>query len=339
MKQLQKKNLTALMFAVFASYLFSVQACTTYNDVSPALNAITQSKATEPDLPATWEDKLNYAISGPAATYFAENGVQLVSYAANESINLDSLLASPVSNEALVPTYNDADPYSSNFDVAHVREAKNFTREQFSKRKQQIVSAAGKKILKVVTLNWNYKGEPFKTQCVIAPETEDVLYDDMLSNIAKRKITKPTSTFMLKNGVPSVMSDEEGPVLPPGQHVEYFFVSPTQELISWYGSTLATASCSVTVGGSTTGNASAPISMMTKEMHGSYSSQPGHSADAQVQFTYWYPGTSGHCNFRWAIMVASTASVSISWNGSSFTIPGGASGQLGYKEVIPSMLH
>jgi hypothetical protein len=101
--------------------------------------------------------------------------------------------------------------------------------------------------------------------------------------------------------------------------------------------TCASAYCKLEVRG--TENNKKVKSLSSYSNMSQYWATPGFSASANVNVSSFVSGSNGHCAFQYAVMTGSSSSLTIGWNGSSYTLPSGGHGQSGGEYIIPSDLN
>lgn len=188
-------------------------------------------------------------------------------------------------------------------------------------------------------LTWDYKGIEFKSNCIIR---KSIVFDPILSNIYTIRIDTTKRTAI---GSPKLKSFGEGsswdpwpPSDPwnPAVSVSHVETIPTYTWTNSFGKKVAEAYGVLKLEGLAT-NYGNEFTHYDADTY--FWSDSGYSADCQINVTSFESGINGRCEFKWAVMVSDESSVSIGWNGSGFTIPGGSSGQTGSDIIYAGELY
>ena len=174
----------------------------------------------------------------------------------------------------------------------------------------------------------NYQGKPVISKCLINDTC--VIYDDILSNI--RYITIKEFREPDTMNIPRLKSGNES----SDGTVSYNYRSPTYISTNWIGTTCAEAWCSINV----TGNRSNNIKSISSHSENAYYwANSGYTAIANITVTSFATGSNGYCNYQYAVATGSSGSVTVNWNGSSYSISGGGQGQSGGAYISSSNLN
>lgn len=313
---------------------FIIQSCTKSGE-KPSTDAMNKiaSQSMDEQLP-TWQSKLDYIMTGAGAPLFNNQGLKLLSYSVSNNVDAESLKASKVSEDVLVPAYTRTSADMNKFALVHMSETMSAVHSEYAGRKQAIINSRGGEHLIPVTLNWSYNGNQFTTTGLVSLIKQTVVYDDILSNILTFRIVKPAS-ITKSSSVATIKTLDE--TIPNGP-VSYSFGSDEYEWTSWYGSLVANAYVTVTVYGTSTSNV---INMQNFTVNATQWALTGYSANAQVVNKSFVPGTgaTAHLDVVWGAMVGGAPGLTLMYNGSGFTIPPGCNGGSGETYIIPSQLH
>lgn len=333
-----KRNSLTFAYAVFLTgciTVFIIQGCTKVpigKGVEPLADAISNidSVPLAETLP-TWQSKLDYVMKGVGAAHLNNHGLTLLSYGVRKNINTDSLKACRVDEKALVPVYSRTSENLNKFSVVRMFDVIPTSRDVYAKRKKLQVNGFESDGLIPVTLNWTYNGSQFSTVSLVSLKKQTIVYDDILSNILILQISKTPS--ITKSGlVPMIQSLGESGTDGP---VQYNFFSNTYTYYSVLGFLLAQAYWTLIVKGTRTNDV---ISLTTYSQQGYHNAEDGYSAGAQATINF-VPGTNGHLEYAYGVFVATSANLSLGYNGTTYSIPGGSVGETGGQYIIPSMLH
>ncbi|MDR1090596.1 MAG: hypothetical protein LBL79_05925 [Prevotella sp.] len=284
---------------------------------------------------STWQKQIDYALNGLGAEKFALQDLQLVHYKVIDDmdVKVKSWASEKVSEDSFVPVYNDSLDINR-FELLPVSEVNNHdvngVKEMYSDVKKQITcNFLDSYDLKIVELTWNYQGKPIISKCLVNDTC--VIYDDILSNIRCITIEEAGEPDIVN--IPRLKSNSESS---PDGPVSYNFSSPTYITTNWLGTTCAEAWCSISVSGNSSNNIKS-ISTYVESAH--YWADGGYTATAQITVTSFTPGAGGHCRYQYAVATGSSGSVTVSWNGSSYSISGGGHGQSGGAYIDSSSLN
>lgn len=166
----------ATQFIIIFMFLANLQAFSQHIDINT-----TKTLRKFP----TWESRLGYVINGPGHAIIIKQGLELIQYKLMKNLNLDSLIACPVSAKDLIPIYPYNDSLAKNdFIISSPNNSVSNSLSEFNNRKKQIIHHhLNDRNMFPVKLKWNYKGHIFYTYCIISRTTQEVVYDNILSNI------------------------------------------------------------------------------------------------------------------------------------------------------------
>ncbi len=213
------------------------------------------------------------------------------------------------------------------------------TTEKYSAKKEEMIKAAAGQNLIPVQLTWSYNGTTFHTIGLISTSAQNIVYDNILSNIRTTQIQASQNTGVIKatnNLKFTTLIKTADETTGPNGPVKYLYNSPTYTQFNWIGQEVAWASCSITVNGTRTNNV---ISITNHSETGTYHADPGYGASALVTIKSFATGSNGHCDYSYAVAVSDDSQLSITWDGSGYTIHGGSSGQTGGYYVAPANLN
>ncbi|MDR1221800.1 MAG: hypothetical protein LBL07_02825 [Tannerella sp.] len=284
---------------------------------------------------STWQKQIDYVLNGLGAEKFALQNLQLVHYKVIDDmdVSVKSWASEKLSDESVVPVYNDSLDINR-FELLPVSGVNNFdangVKEVYSDVKKQIIcNFPDSYDLKIVELTWNYQGKPITSKCLVNDTC--VIYDDILSNIRYITVEEAEEPDTVK--IPRLKTGNESS---PDGPISYNFRSPTYTTTNWIGTLCAEAWCSISVSGNSSNNIKS-ISTYVESAH--YWADGGYTATAQITVTSFAPGAGGHCSYQYAVATGSSGSVTVSWNGNSYSISGGGHGQSGGAYIDSSSLN
>jgi hypothetical protein len=284
---------------------------------------------------STWQEQIDYVLNGLGAKEFALQDLRLVYYKVTDDINVSakSWASEKLSDESFVPAYNDSLEINR-FELLPVSRINNLdvngVKEMYSDVKKQIIcNFLDSYDLKTVELTWNYQGKPIISKCLVNDTC--VIYDDVLSNIRYITIEEAEEPDIVN--IPRLKSGSESS---PDGPVSYNYRSPTYTSSNWLGTKCAEAWCSINVTGNSSNNIKS-ISSHNEVAH--YWASSGYTAIANITVTSFATGAGGHCSYQYAVATGSSGSVTVSWNGISYSISGSSHGQSGGAYVSSSNLN
>lgn len=234
------------------------------------------------------------------------NGLILKGYDYREEIDniekLERIKKEILSNEQSIPVYQES---LISFDVKTIGEYKKDSAGQEGIIKMGVVldsiihSGMG-----IVDLVWEYKDLKFKSICIVAKENDEIIYDNLLTNVLESVELKQSDMT-----VERVKTRTEGVL-----NCRYNFYR-------WYESTnllgmkTVAAWVNCVVYGEQNGNYK---SISTYEMNTHKESALLFSAVAEIRSISFQEGLYGHLRFAWALGGGSSGSVS--FNGTKFDV-------------------
>jgi hypothetical protein len=262
----------------------------------------------------SWQEQLE-AVLNDEHQKISSQGLRLLKYEKSNDVPV-SWIKSNINEDLLIPVYLDQDNINA-LQLLCVTDHK-FDRSDYLHRKSDLIDKFNEEDLQVVKLLWNLDGgTDFSSYCIVTEkDSNEIIYDDVLSNIRYVKLERTSEITQLR--IPRLKSGNEG----NGVTLPYTFHTPTYSIVGFWGDYKAIAYGSITINGTSS------MSSHTESVH--FDAQSGYSADADIIVTDFQ---SIYCDFSWAVMVSTTANLSISWNGVSFSIPGGSSGSKGSQRV------
>jgi len=285
----------------------------------------------------SWQEQLEYAKKEGGRQHISHrNGLYLVGYK-ELPIGFSEIADIRLSRETVGVIQLDGRKIDGNFMIDRL--LNDHLVEKYNHRKQAILKdfTDNKRdtSLKVVELEWLYKGNRITTQCIVSEMYKTFVYDDIASNITYYTVTDSTEEEKIPlNTMPMHTSsfEESG-----SKSISYkFFKSLSQTHWLWRWRTVATAEVSVSVYGQQNGEQK---SITSHESFRSRWADSGYSAEAVVSTESFTTGTSGHYCFGWAVAVGSGTTLTITGTGISISIAGGERGFSGDKYVTPSDLN
>lgn len=273
----------------------------------------------------TWENQLDYVINGKGAEFLKAQGLELESYEKKEQ----KALINELTLKSIIPFYSDTTNIN-NYDICEISRIKGFDPVNIvrvhSQRKKAILESHPKTQFTTIELNWSYNNMLFTTECIV--DNTGVIYDDILSNIIYTEIICSDEVKVLHVKTRSESSS-----------IKYNYYTNEYVQRNMWNKVAAKAFCSITVKGEFR-NGMNMIDSYEKSIV--MDSDPGFSAVADVKIISFSRGDhsngGGYCEFECGAMVGSTSNLTLGWNGSSFTIPGGGFGMSFGKWVNASDL-
>jgi hypothetical protein len=180
-----------------------------------------------------------------------------------------------------------------------------------------------------VELEWAYKGNKLNTIALVS-DKNGIVYDNLLYfvHFIETKESKSeiglNTTLRLKSGT----EDQSGPV-------SYNF-KREDCAYNYYGIKIWSYSIVCLISGMNN-NGQKSIDGCFAEAFSTAAF--GFSADARIQKKAIETGDDGFVDFAWAYAYGTMVSISISWNGTGFTISGGGTHANGEEYITPGNLH
>ncbi|WP_303010871.1 hypothetical protein [uncultured Bacteroides sp.] len=289
------------------------------------------------DTSSTWKKQLDYIVAGEGSKLLVLQNLELLYY--------DVLTSPPVKNDYDImnddcfPLYNDSNDIN-HFQLMtyqNIKEKYNEISNILIDKKKKILKRFSQ--LSVIELHWSVQERLFTTRCIVCDTC--VVYDDILSNF--RYVTVNDNREQMTY-FPRTKSLEEGSWSGGGsgdssesksEWFQYEYDSGEYTATDWLGQIRARASCVVRVKGE---KKDGKISIKTKDEKCYFNAKDGFSATSEVKYLSFETGENGHCDYKFGVLVGNSVDLTLSWNGSGFTIPGGARGKTGGKYVIPEHL-
>jgi len=264
----------------------------------------------------SWQEQLE-AVLNDEFQKISSYGLCLLKYEKSDDVPV-SWVKSNLNEDLLIPVYLNQDNINA-LQLLCVADDK-FDRLAYLHRKSDLIDRFNKEDLHVVKLLWSFHDSTnFSSYCIINEgDSNKIIYDDVLSNIRYVKLEKASE--IIQPRIPRLKSGTEG----NGVVLPYIFRTPTYSIVGFWGDYKAIAYGSLTINGTRSS-----MSSYSESTH--FNAQSGYSAHADIVVTDFQ---SGYCDFSWAVMVSTTANLSISWNGVSFSIPGGSTGNQGSQRVV-----
>jgi|GEM_PF-3070272 len=285
----------------------------------------------------SWQDQLEYAKKEGGRHHISHrNGLYLVGYR-ERLVGFSEIADIRLSRETVGVVQLDARNIDGNFVIDRL--LNDHLVEKYNHRKQAILkdftdNRCGTS-LKVVELEWLYKGNRITTQCIVSEMYKTFVYDDIASNITFYTVTDSSEeekTPLASMSMHTSSSEESG-----NKSISYkFSKSVSQSHWLWRWRTVAEAKVSVSVYGQKNSNQK---SITQHSSSNSKWADSGYSAEAVVSTASFTAGTSGHYSFGWAVGVGSGSTLTITGTGISVSITGGEFGFNGHEYVLPSNLN
>jgi len=284
----------------------------------------------------SWQEQMEYAKKEGGRLHISHrNGLYLVGYR-ELPIPFSEIADIRLSRETVAAIQLDGRKIDGNFVIDKLRE--DHLVEMYNHRKQAILKHFTDNrrdtSLKVVELEWLYKGNRITTQGIVSEMYNTFVYDDIASNITFYTVTGSTEEekpLLATMPMHTPLSEESG-----NKSISYKFSRMVSQSHWLWRYTVAEAKASVSVYGQKNGN------QQSITQHSSSNSkwvESGYSAEAVVSTASFTAGTSGHYSFGWAVAVGSGATLAITGTGISVSITGGEFGFNGHEYVLPSNLN
>jgi hypothetical protein len=181
-----------------------------------------------------------------------------------------------------------------------------------------------------VELEWIYRGKKLNTIAIVS-DKKGIVYDNLLYFLHFVEIINAKESVLIQS--PRLKSGSESST---NGSISYNDRSPTYISTNLIGTKCAEAWCSISV----TGNSNNNIKSISSHIENAYYwASSGYTATAQITVTSFVTGNSGHCSYQYAVATGSSGSVTVSWNGSSYSISGGGHGKSGGAYISPSSLN
>jgi len=349
MKPIKSKNLTAVLF-MFVPFLFSCSqvpgldldelglSLKQISDVRMAdLRGISRLDTGELVF-GSWQEQLEYAKKEGGRHHIShKNALYLVGYK-ELAASFSEIADTRLSRESVGVIQLDGRKIDGNFVVDRL--LNDHLVEMYNYRKQAILKDFTDKrrdtSLKVVELEWLYKGNKITTQCIVSEMYKTFVYDDIASNITFYTVTDSDTTKEEKNPLNTTpmhtsSSEESG-----NKSISYKFSRTVTQSHWLWRYMVAEAKVSVSVYGQKNGNQK---SITQHSSSNSKWAESGYSAEAVVSTASFTAGTSGHYSFGWAVGVGSGSTLTITGTGISVSITGGEMGFNGHEYILPSNLN
>jgi hypothetical protein len=263
----------------------------------------------------SWQEQLDYVIKDENKILSAQ-GLKLIRYDAEDQ---KDYTMSALNEDLLVPVYLSLN--INRFVLLNIHD-RRLDKTSYTKRKSEIIDTFEGSERKTVRLLWDNNGQQFTSYCVISEERQCIVYDDVLSNIRFVKIDKnikKTITPRLKNGNENT------------NRYTLLIPLPAHSITGFFGNTKASAGGSLSLKGTTDENGKKDVTSYNSTCH--QTANAGYSAAANITVTAFVSGPNGYIEYSWGVMVGETSSLTLGWNGSSYSIPGGASGMSGSSRI------
>jgi len=286
----------------------------------------------------SWQEQLEYAKKEGGRHHISHrNGLYLLSYK-ESSTSFSEIADIRLSRETVGVIQLDGRNIDGNFVVDRL--INDHLVEKYKHRKQAILKDFTDNrrdtSLKVVELEWLYKGNRITTQCIVSEMYKTFVYDDIASNITFYTVTDSDSIEEEKSPLATMSMHTSSSEESGNKSISYQFSRTVTQRHWLWRYMVAEAKVSVSVYGQKNGNQKS----ITHHSSSNYKwSESGYSAEAVVSTASFTAGTSGHYSFGWAVGVGSGSTLTITGTGISVSITGGEFVLNGHEYVLPSHLN
>lgn len=294
-----------------------------------------------------WKDYIRLAMEDKGLIELNKHGLFLLGYEElkNDKEILEQIISNPLRKTSYIPVYPIHHEDSLNEfvikqpfkDVDDNFRSYKMEKQNFKKKLDFKLDNFGEPFteLQAIRLTWKYNGEIFYTVAIIS--REKLIYDEILSNLRETNYSQKTTEHDFSKNKNS-----------DGNNCFPFNVSYSDRLdltTEHYFGVGAFAWAEISVfGDQISSTCTRYIQSKSSNTGGNYSS--GYSHDASVKIiSFEVAGRGndgGHCDYMLGVAVGYSffSGVSLTWNGSGFSLNGGGSGQLRERGsyVTPEML-
>ncbi|NJX16371.1 hypothetical protein [Tamlana crocina] len=275
-------------------------------------------------------------------------GYEIIS---SDESTIDNILNTPITEKTYLPIYIGKDKNTLNeFVIKQPFTINNMKKPEVVdeiKRQKDIIKFRLLQITdsqyQLLRLEWDYHGKKFFTNAVFSGK--ELIYDEILSNLSEinyiRNCSSDEPNMSKKSNIKNVTED-------CSTTFNIFFydeIMLTREGLYGSGSY---AYARITVSGEQWApDCTKYIQSKSTEANGYY--QPGYSGDSKAKIINFTPAGMyyyGSCDYELAAVISNYApfstSITLSWNGSEFTVTGGSWGhsfQSKGNYVTPDMLN
>jgi hypothetical protein len=255
----------------------------------------------------SWQEQLDYVIKDENEILSAHY-LKLIQYNIIDQTDENSVLE--LNEDLLVPIYFNS-KNTNQFELINIHDQR-FDKTSHVNKRSEIIGAFEVSGYKIIKLLWDNDGKLFTSYCFVSEEKQCIVYDDVLSNIRFIKSDENIKKFR----IPRLKSGNEG-------NGSTRLVSiPAYSITGFFGDTKASAGGSLNLKGR-----GSNITSYDYSCH--QTAKAGYSASANITVTAFVPGLNGYIEYVYGVMVGETSNYTLGWNGSSYSVPGGANGVSG----------
>lgn len=273
-----------------------------------------------------WEDDLNYSFNGAGKDSLQCSSLEMIEYSLlkDSTILGHQAIKEIIADSMFIPIYGDSINVNR-FKLWSFLELNSMfnvnAKSLYMTKKMDILREYLNEQLKIVKIKWRYnKNEYFETKCLVTDE--QMVYDDILSNIRYITIEVPANNKTFSRKIVKTRGGDPGYDKYP---ISYDKMSSTYVCYASNHTVGAIAYYYVQVSGTRYPDGTKSIDYAQYEAP--HDSKPGFYAAGQIQAEVEY-GKNGTFSYNYAVGVG-TKEITISMNGSSFTMYGEDSGAVG----------